>query len=55
MLRTFTEHIAFQITQNVRGNSNVLVTGGGAYNSFLIRNLQKNKPTVNWVVPDDKA
>ncbi len=55
VLRTFTEHIAFQITQNVRGNSNVLVTGGGAYNSFLIRNLQKNKPTVNWVVPDDKV
>lgn len=55
VLRTFTEHIVFQIVKNVRENSNVLITGGGAYNSFLIRNLQKNKPTVNWVVPEDKV
>lgn len=55
VLRTFTEHIAFQIAQNVCQNSNVLVTGGGAYNSFLIRNLQKNKPTVNWIVPEDNV
>lgn len=55
VLRTFTEHIVFQIAKNVRENSNVLITGGGAYNSFLIRNLQKNKPTVNWVVPEDKV
>lgn len=55
VLRTFTEHIAFQIAENVRENSNVLVTGGGAYNSFLIRNLQKNNPTVNWVIPEDNV
>ncbi|AWM13188.1 anhydro-N-acetylmuramic acid kinase [Flavobacterium sediminis] len=53
VLKTFTEHIAFQIADNVKENSNVLVTGGGAYNSFLIRNLQKNKPDVKWVVPED--
>ncbi len=52
-LRTVTEHIAIQISKVLTNNSgaNVLVTGGGAYNSFLIA-LLKEKTTVDVVIPD---
>ena len=42
ILRTLTEHIAYQIsrTLNATGKSNVLVTGGGAYNAYLIERLR---------------
>lgn len=41
VLRTYTEHIAFQISKEIinRKNSIVLVTGGGAYNLFLIERI----------------
>jgi anhydro-N-acetylmuramic acid kinase len=34
-IATLTEHAAFQIARPFRKGSNVLVTGGGAYNTFL--------------------
>ncbi|MGS2726753.1 anhydro-N-acetylmuramic acid kinase [Psychroserpens sp. BH13MA-6] len=43
MLRTFTEHIAIQITNNLNINANVLFTGGGTYNDFLIDRIKKLK------------
>ncbi len=38
MLHTMSQHIAFQITKILRDNhlNKVLITGGGAYNRFLI-------------------
>lgn len=41
ILRTVTEHIAVQLASNLKGkfNAKVLVTGGGAYNKFLIDRL----------------
>jgi anhydro-N-acetylmuramic acid kinase len=40
ILRTYVEHIAIQISKNLeQKNSNVLVTGGGAYNKFLIERI----------------
>lgn len=48
VLRTFVEHCAFQISKeiNKKESASVLVTGGGAYNSFLISRIKsftKNK------------
>ncbi len=42
ILRTFIEHIAIQISNEVKTkqNANVLVTGGGVYNLFLIEIIQ---------------
>jgi len=37
---TFTEHIAFQLALQFLENSSVLVTGGGAYNSYLLERIQ---------------
>ncbi len=43
ILRTFVEHIAIQIgktTQKKDINTSVLITGGGAYNAYLIQRIQ---------------
>ena len=40
VLATLTEHIAYQITQVVQSeNSRMLITGGGAFNSYLIERM----------------
>ena len=39
ILRTFVEHIAIQISKIIDSNS-TLITGGGAFNSFLISKIQ---------------
>lgn len=53
-MRTFVEHIANQITTIVAPKTKVLITGGGAYNSFLIQRMKTLRPDVNWIIPDDK-
>lgn len=39
-LSTFTEHISFQISKNVKKGKTVLITGGGAYNDYLIQRIK---------------
>lgn len=53
ILRTFVEHVAIQFSAQFSEDDKVLVTGGGAYNSFLIGRL-KNYTSVRVVVPDSK-
>jgi len=46
ILRTFIEHIAIQITYNLKMDGSLLITGGGTFNTFLInriKNLSSNK------------
>ncbi|WP_310991282.1 anhydro-N-acetylmuramic acid kinase [Aequorivita marina] len=50
MLRTFSEHIAIQLANQFTPNSKVLVTGGGAYNSFLIERLN-DLASVEVIIP----
>jgi len=45
LLHTYVTHIAHQITVNLKGMDSVLVTGGGSYNSFLIKQIQKQTAT----------
>lgn len=55
VLRTFTEHIAFQISRNISHNgSKLLITGGGAYNDFLIERTEFYLPQTEVVIPDNK-
>jgi len=51
-LRTVCEHIAIQVTNVLKNvdNGKVLITGGGAYNTFLI-DLIKQKGSHEFVVP----
>ncbi|UAY51405.1 anhydro-N-acetylmuramic acid kinase [Ferruginibacter albus] len=54
-IRTYTEHICVQLSQHLKNNSSkLLVTGGGAYNSFLIDRLKALLPGIEIVVPDNK-
>jgi len=52
-LHTVTEHIAFQLASEFQENTSVLVTGGGAYNHFLLARIQYYKK-VELVVPSAK-
>lgn len=40
ILRTFVEHIAVQIGKIITNNPSVLVTGGGAFNCFLMQRIE---------------
>jgi len=54
ILRTFVEHIAIQISKIIDSNPSkkVLVTGGGAYNDFLINRIQSYTKT-KLIIPTD--
>lgn len=52
ILKTFTEHIAVQISNeiNTKSNASVLLSGGGAYNEYLVSKIQsKTKNSI--VIP----
>jgi anhydro-N-acetylmuramic acid kinase len=52
-MHTFCHHIAFQISKIIKGkNSVALFTGGGVYNSFLMRLIKEACPNVNVVIPN---
>ena len=61
-LRTYTEHIVTQIKKSIAGlkktpsPSRMLVTGGGAFNTFLVNRLRDhlNELQIEVVVPDEK-
>lgn len=61
-LRTYTEHIVIQIKKAIAGlkkqpaRSKLLVTGGGAFNTFLVKQLQEHLQElhIEVVVPDAK-
>ncbi|MBW3519756.1 anhydro-N-acetylmuramic acid kinase [Flavobacterium sp. NKUCC04_CG] len=55
VLCTYVEHIAFQIARSIpEFCKNILVTGGGAYHSFLMERLRFYKPDLAIVVPDSQ-
>ena len=55
VLRTCIAHITYQISNNLNNsaNSKVLITGGGAFNSFLINELKK-QTKAKIVIPNKK-
>ena len=60
-LRTFTEHVALQIPLAILSfeskkdkKERMLITGGGAYNDFLIEKIQFYLPEMELVIPSPK-
>lgn len=54
-MRTFTEHIAIQIGNALpRKEGKLLITGGGAYNDFLIERTQFYLPKIKIIIPNTK-
>jgi len=50
-LNTFCEHVALQIAKHIKGGK-VLVTGGGAFNKYLIERMSANAKHCEYIVPD---
>ncbi len=53
VLRTYVEHIAMQLVLKIEKGT-VLVTGGGAYHTFLIERVQNLNPLIELVVPSSE-
>lgn len=54
-LATFTEHIAVQIALALPNKkNNLFITGGGAYNDFMIERTQFHLPETKIVIPERK-
>ena len=53
LMNTFSNHFAFQIAKNIGNQDNVLITGGGAYNTYLIERI-KNLSDSKITIPDPK-
>lgn len=52
-MRTFTEHIAFQTSVALpQKEGKMLVTGGGAYNTFLLERMQHYLTKISFSIPD---
>jgi len=52
---TFTEHIAIQTAKALPSKKGkILVTGGGAYNIFLMERMQFHLPTIELIIPDSE-
>lgn len=53
-LSTYTEHIATQIASSLfprKEKTNMLITGGGAFNTHLINRIKHHAPFVEFVIP----
>lgn len=55
-MHTFTEHIALQTSLALpKKDGKLLITGGGAYNDFLIERMQFHLPNIQIIIPDNKT
>jgi anhydro-N-acetylmuramic acid kinase len=52
ILRTFIEHIAIQISNKIKFKGQLLITGGGAFNKFLIKQLE-SKVKNQMIIPNE--
>lgn len=54
-MHTFTEHIAYQIGMAFKvKKGKLLITGGGAYNTFLINRIQFHLSEMEVIIPESK-
>lgn len=55
-MHSFIEHIALQTSLALPNKTGkILITGGGAYNDFLIERMQFHLPKIEIIIPDNKT
>ncbi len=54
LLHTFTEHVAIQLANTFNKDTSVLVTGGGAYNSYLLKRIKSHK-NLKLIMPSNQV
>jgi anhydro-N-acetylmuramic acid kinase len=55
-MHTFTEHVALQTgLALINQQGKMLITGGGAYNDFLIGRMHHYLPNLELIIPDAKT
>ena len=55
-MHTFTEHLAYQTSLALpQHKGKLLITGGGAYNDFMVERMRFYLPTMNLIIPDHKT
>lgn len=55
-MHTFIEHVAYQTSLALpQKEGQLLLTGGGAYNDFLIERMQLHLPNTALIIPDNKT
>ena len=54
ILCTFCEHVAIQIGNQIKGGK-VLLTGGGAFNKYLVKRMSAVAPWCNYHIPDKQT
>ncbi len=55
-MNTFVEHVAVQIAKALpQKKGKMLVTGGGAYNDYLIQRMQYHLPEMQLIIPEAKT
>jgi anhydro-N-acetylmuramic acid kinase len=55
-MHSFTEHVAHQIGSALpKKSGRLLITGGGAYNDFLVARIQHYLPNIEIVIPNKKT
>ena len=52
IIATFTEHVAIQISNQIKPNASLFITGGGAFNTYLIERI-KEFTDARLLIPDD--
>lgn len=53
LLRTYVEHIAIQISKQLKPNTKALFTGGGTYHDFLMQRIRDLSSKTEIIIPDD--
>ena len=52
ILNTFVHHIAFQISKVIGKDKSIFITGGGAYNDYLVLMIRHYAPSIKIVIPE---
>lgn len=54
-MNTFCQHVAYQISKNsTEENSSLLITGGGAFNGFLLEKIKEYNPKIKVYLPESQ-